>query len=82
MANTLHDDILVPEGTATRPRQTPLGAFVPIAVALFGIAAILAGGISARDVAVADGNAGVDPVTTGSVATAPAPAPVRPERWE
>jgi hypothetical protein len=80
MANSVHEDLLLPESPASRPRQSPLAAFVPIAVALFGVAAILAGGVSARDVAVAD-RAAVDPITTGSV-TAQAPAPVRPQRWE
>lgn len=46
-------------------------AFVPIAVALIGIGAILLGGISARgDGMESVASAGVDPVTTGSVAPA------------
>jgi hypothetical protein len=79
MANPLPDDILLPENAGARPRQVPLAAFVPIAVAIFGVAAILFGGVSARDVAVADGNPAVDPIVTGSVA---AEAPPRPQKWE
>ena len=66
-----HSDILLPRaawGTAiTRSR---LIAFVPIAVALIGIAAIFLGGISARtDDTASTSITEVDPIMTGSVAT-------------
>jgi hypothetical protein len=66
-----HSDILLPRaawGTAiTRSR---LIAFVPIAVALIGIAAIFLGGISARtDDTASTSITEIDPIMTGSVAT-------------
>jgi hypothetical protein len=65
-----HSDILLPRsawGTAiTRSR---LAAFVPIAVALIGIAVILFGGISAGTDTASTSITEVDPIMTGSVAT-------------
>ena len=66
-----HSDILLPRaawGAAiTRSR---LIAFVPIAVALIGIAAIFLGGVSARiDDTASTSIVEVDPVMTGSIAT-------------
>ena len=81
MANLLPDDILLPQSAASRPRPIPVAAFVPIAVAMLGVAAILFGGVSARDMAVAEDRAAVDPMTTGSIAIE-APAPAHPQRWE
>ena len=66
-----HSDILLPRAawgaTITRSR---LAAFVPISVALIGVAVILFGGASARiGDTVATSITEVDPVTTGSIQT-------------
>jgi hypothetical protein len=50
MAPKFRSDILIPieiEPIETRPEGGKLAAFVPIALALISVAAILAGGISA-----------------------------------
>ena len=63
------DAILPPSGAldTQSPRLKP-AAFVPIAVAVAGVLAILVGGISARDVAGPTDKAGqIDPVVTGSI---------------
>jgi hypothetical protein len=67
MADTFHDDILVPgdERTEARGRQVPAAAFVPIGVALLGVAAIMFGGISARTLPAAN-NVAIDQMITGS----------------
>ena len=72
-ALTSHDLTLslVPEPPANRPRA-PLAAFVPITVAVIGVAFILFGGIRAHDgagtaVATSSAPALVDPVVTGSI---------------
>ncbi len=68
MALRSYDDILLPPEPEVAPRdRVRLVAFVPIAIALLGICAILFGGLSARDSATAIGKAGIDPVATGSV---------------
>ena len=69
MASKFRNDILIPleiEPIETRPQGSKLAAFVPITLALIGIGAILAGGISARNHEIA-GRAVVDPIETGSV---------------
>jgi hypothetical protein len=82
MADVFHDDILLPQD-ASRPRRSPAFAFVPIAVALFGVAAILVGGVSARDRATTETRPAIDTITTGSIAAAgDMPAAVRPQHWE
>jgi hypothetical protein len=63
------NDILIPleiEPAADVPRRSKLAAFVPITLALMGIAAVLLGGISARNHDSAARDA-VDPITTGSI---------------
>jgi hypothetical protein len=66
------NDILLPEiaGGSSRPARSKVAAFVPIAVALLGVTAILFGGLSARDTRTAAARTTVDPITTGSVAPA------------
>ncbi len=54
------------EPVAELPKRGRLAAFVPITIAVLGVAAILLGGISARDHIVAADQA-IDPVITGSV---------------
>ena len=63
------DAILPPTGAldTQSPRLRP-AAFLPIAVAVAGVLAILAGGISARDAAgPTDKGSQIDPVVTGSI---------------
>ncbi len=65
------DDILLTsaaEEAAARPLRARIAAFVPIAVALIGVGAILGGGISAGHRQMAAATA-VDAMTTGSVPT-------------
>jgi hypothetical protein len=72
MANKFRNDILIPleiEPLETRPQGSKLAAFVPITLALIGIGAILAGGISAKHHELA-GRQTIDPVETGSIAPA------------
>jgi hypothetical protein len=49
--------------------RSKIAAFVPITLALFGIGAILFGGISARNDGVVASVSVIDPVTTGSILT-------------
>jgi hypothetical protein len=63
------NDILIPleiEPVAHVPPRGRLAAFVPIAVAVVGVIAVLIGGVSARNADLAARQA-VDPVMTGSV---------------
>ena len=64
---TSHDIILPPAAGATAISRSKLAAFVPITLALFGVAAILFGGISARNDGAVASISVIDPVTTGSV---------------
>jgi hypothetical protein len=76
MASKFRNDILIPleiEPIETRPEPGRLTAFIPITLAVVGVAAILAGGISARHHEVAD-RAAIDMIETGSIAPA-VPAP-------
>jgi hypothetical protein len=69
MASKFRNDILIPleiEPIETRPQCSRLAAFVPITLALIGIGAILAGGISAKNHELA-GRPVIDPIETGSV---------------
>ena len=69
MAYKLRNDILIPleiEPLETRPQGNKLAAFIPIVLALIGVGAILAGGISARNHEIAN-RVIVDPIQTGSV---------------
>jgi hypothetical protein len=72
MAQKFRNDILIPleiEPIEIRPEGSRLAAFVPITLALIGIGAILAGGISAKHHELA-GRQTVDPIETGSIAPA------------
>ena len=66
---TSHDIILPPAAGATGISRSKVAAFVPITLALFGIGAILFGGISARNDGVVASVSVIDPVTTGSILT-------------
>ena len=57
---------------------------MPIAIALIGVAAILVGGVSARQVSTVEQNAVVDPITTGSIASEAKTqsVPGHVQRWE
>lgn len=64
------DDAMLPAGDQADPRPARLkpAVFLPIAIALAGIAAVLLGGLPAHGPATAIGTAeAVDPVVTGSV---------------
>lgn len=63
------DDILVETAAteAARPLRVRVAAFVPIAIAILGIGAILLGGVSARHDTTAAVPA-VDDIATGSIA--------------
>jgi hypothetical protein len=68
MSTRFPDDLLLPPADVraeARLRPAKLAAFVPIVVALVGVAAILLGGLTVR------GTAGTDPVITGSVQPTP-----------
>ncbi len=64
-----HSDILLPrEAWSAAVQRSRLAAFVPILLALLGVAGVLLGGISAGpSVANQATTAPIDPVTTGSV---------------
>lgn len=65
-----HSDILLPRAAwGTTAGRSRLIAFVPIAVALVGVGAILLGGISARIGDERASASAVDPMTTGSIMT-------------
>jgi hypothetical protein len=69
MASKFRNDILIP--LEIEPLEMPressrLTAFVPIVLALIGVGAILAGGISAKHHELA-GQSSLDPIETGSV---------------
>jgi hypothetical protein len=66
---TSHDIILPPAAGAMGISRSKLAAFVPITLALFGIGAILFGGISARNDGAVVSVSVIDPVTTGSIQT-------------
>ena len=71
MATRSFDDILVSHtepATAPRPLRSRIGAFVPITVALLGVAVILLGGLPASKSSLAVIDA-VDPIATGSIAS-------------
>jgi len=63
------DAILPPTGEAdARPARLKPAVFLPIAIALIGVAAILFGGLQVRSPAPAISQAGgIDPVVTGSI---------------
>lgn len=65
-----HDIILPPGAFARGINRSRLAAFVPIAIAVLGVGAILLGGISAR---TGDGATAslrqIDPMTTGAITT-------------
>ena len=72
MASKFRNDILIPleiEPIEIRPEGGKLAAFIPIALALIGVAAILVGGISAKNREVA-GRPAIDTMVTGSIAPA------------
>lgn len=60
-----HSDILLPRAAwGEGLTRTRLAAFVPITVALVGVAAILSGGLTART----NPAAAIDPMVTASIA--------------
>jgi hypothetical protein len=67
MAERFSDDVLIASGG--RSQRGGLVAFVPITIALLGVAVVMTGGVSVRKVANAEQTV-VDPITTGSIASA------------
>ena len=65
--NPKYDILLPTDIEPVRPHQkNRFAAFIPITLALIGIAAILFGGVSARSTDSA-ARQGIDPITTGSI---------------
>jgi hypothetical protein len=61
-------DILLPEAVvATGISRTKLTAFVPITLALIGVAAILLGGVTTHATNGETAASGVDPIVTGAI---------------
>lgn len=61
------DDVILPPTADLRSRLRP-AVFLPLAIALIGLAGILAGGLSVGDWATTlDRHAAVDPIVTGSI---------------
>jgi hypothetical protein len=70
MASTRSQDILLPsDDEVAVPVRTRLAAFVPIALAVLGVAAIMMGRVSFAEVSANATPIGVDPVATGSIQT-------------
>jgi len=70
MSTTLPDDILLPtlpNATDNRPARSRIVAFVPITIAIIGVAAILVGKVTVSEIAKSDVLDGLDPVVTGTV---------------
>jgi hypothetical protein len=64
-----HDIILPPGMAQSATGRSKLAAFVPLTLALIGVAAVLLGGVSARhDESVAQLRQ-TDPMTTGAITT-------------
>jgi hypothetical protein len=84
MNNAFRDDILLTPGLTAPARRTPLAAFVPIGIALFGVALIMFGGLSARDRSAAREITVIDPITTGSIVSEPQKQGMtgHVQRWE
>jgi hypothetical protein len=65
---TVPDDILLPSGDSERrPARSRMAAFVPIVIALIGVAAILFGRVTVHEVSANEIPVAVDPITTGSI---------------
>jgi hypothetical protein len=70
MSTTLPDDILLPrdtDSTDRRPNRSRIVAFVPITIAVIGVAAILLGRITVDEIAGSRAIDRADPMTTGSI---------------
>jgi len=63
-------DILLPEAGAAGVSRTRVAAFLPITLAVAGVAIILMGGVSARGPATETAaRADIDPIITGAIMT-------------
>jgi hypothetical protein len=70
MSTTFPDDILLPTTPGVddkRPSRSRIVAFVPITIAIVGVAAILVGRVTAHEIANSDVMKGVDSMVTGSI---------------
>jgi hypothetical protein len=74
MVSIFPDDVLSPAGSGPperRSRRTSLVAFVPITIAIIGVATILVGRVTVSEIAQSEFLGGVDPITTGSIEAVP-----------
>jgi hypothetical protein len=74
MSTTLPDDILLPTVLGAddrRPPRSRVAAFVPISIAIIGVAAILVGRVTVHEIANSDVLDNVDSVVTGTIASHP-----------
>ncbi len=61
-------EIILPPAVGAGISRTRMAAFIPLALALVGVAAVLVGGVSARGTGNVTASAGaVDPIVTGSI---------------
>jgi len=70
MSTTLPDDILLPtvsDSADRRPSRSRIVAFVPITIAVIGVAAILVGRVTVNEIAGSRAIDGADPITTGAI---------------
>jgi len=76
MASTRNQDILLPsDDEVTAPVRTRIAAFVPIALAILGVAAIILGRVTVAEVAASEAQGSIGPVATGFIeASSPAVA--------
>ncbi|MBZ0228690.1 MAG: hypothetical protein K8F58_09615 [Bauldia sp.] len=75
MASRSPDDVLLPldaSPAGTRPLRTQVAAFIPITIALLGVAVILLGGMPASKSSLMARQT-IDPLTTGSIGGSAAP---------
>lgn len=70
MSSTVPEDILVPTARGAsdrRPARSRIVAFVPITIAILGVAAILVGRVSVREIAAPERPGDIDPIISGSI---------------
>jgi hypothetical protein len=70
MSSTVPEDILVPTAPGApdrRPARSRIVAFVPITIAILGVAAILVGRVSVHEIAAPEGTDHIDPIVSGSI---------------
>ena len=74
MTSIFPDNVLLPAGTGQadrRPSRSRIAAFVPITLAIIGVATILVGRVTVSEIAESEFLGGVDRLATGSVEAMP-----------